>query len=414
MAHVTVELKEPVAAVRHIRSDFRQDVHEYVPGTVLRGALAAAWIRDNGPPSPEDGEFLSVFEGDGSFGPLHHRNGLSLPVPLSVKVHKYRPREDCTQLWWDEAMGEHDSVCPNCGGRLEHSKGQAMGQVELATRTRVALDEHGVARDGNLFSQNMLPAGMRLTGWLYGPAVRAVTSGTDSPGTVLLGAGRSVRGRADLTIDARHSPEPVEVDNRDGVPVVVLRLSSPGIFVDAYGLPCESPSRDELSEVLGVEVQDVRERERWTRWTEAGGWHAASGLPKPTERAVAPGSTYLVRCAEAPDENALRTLRARGIGLRRREGFGALYRAEPPRGSNGLHGAVAPLRARSQLLSGLLPRLRERSRNLRYGSQDDTEFARAMDPDVSGEEIARAFRTLLTIADVDRYMDLLMYLESPQ
>ncbi|MGW0359282.1 hypothetical protein ACWDXV_34265 [Nocardia nova] len=60
----------------------------------------------------------------------------------------------------------------------------------------------------------------------------------------------------------------------------------------------------------------------WARWTNSGGWHAASGLPKPVERTV---SAYLIRAESAVAEHNLRLLRIRGINARRREGFGALY-----------------------------------------------------------------------------------------
>ena len=71
---------------------------------------------------------------------------------------------------------------------------------------------------------------------------------------------------------------------------------------------------------------------RWTRWGEAAGWHAAAGLAKPTERVVTAESTYRIQCDPAPPAEALRALRVRGLGLRRREGYGALCPPlEPPR-----------------------------------------------------------------------------------
>ncbi|SNR87885.1 CRISPR-associated protein Csx10 [Haloechinothrix alba] len=401
---VTADLDEPVAAVRHIRSDFRQDVYDHVPGTVLRGALAAAWIQRHGAPSPDDPEFAAIFEGDGSFGPLHHRNGTSLPTPLSVKTHKYRPGERCKQLWWDRATAEDAATCPECHGALDASKGAPVGRVEQHRRTRAALDEQGVAKDGHLFSQNTLPAGMRLTGWVYGPAARAFAHDTE---TLFLGARRSVGGQARVTIDREAEPDPVELDGS----TIVLRLASPGIFVDAFGLPSEVPDIEELSEQLGVPVESIEQR--WTRWTESGGWHAASGLPKPTERAVLPGSTYRVRCAEPASEPARRRLMARGIGLRRREGYGALCRPGAPHSIEAITGTLAPLRG-WRLLPSELPILRERAKALHRGNQVDSRYAKAMLDDTVRPEIARALRVLLAIRDVDRYMDAISFLERAQ
>jgi hypothetical protein len=66
--------------------------------------------------------------------------------------------------------------------------------------------------------------------------------------------------------------------------MLVLRLRSPGIFTDPQGRPSRDPDPSELTEVLGTPARVVR---RWTRWQQAGGWHIASGLPKPSELAVA-------------------------------------------------------------------------------------------------------------------------------
>ncbi len=357
-AHITVTLDEPVAAGRNSPSYFRQEVHNHVPGSVLRGALAAERLRHHGNAINTTPEFLEIFEGEGSFGPLHCL--ASLPIPLSVRVHKYAPQDNCQQLWWDEALGESASNCPKCQSPLERSKGQPRGSVHTTTRTMTALSTDGVALDGSLFSQRALSTGLRLQGWLCGAAVRSLHLDGSPITELLLGSRRSLRGRATVEFDTEAVPEPVENEGND----VVLRLASPGVFVDDYGLPSAKPSSAELSEVLGVQVLDIRE---WVRWEEAGGWHAASGLPKPVEQTVAAGSTYRVRCAEKPSDEALRHLMARGVGLRRREGYGALYAPTSPLGFAAFTGKVAPLR----LYRDWIPALQERLEGLRKDYVDD-------------------------------------------
>lgn len=316
-ALVTAHLTEPVTPGRNHRSDFRLDIYQHIPGSVLRGAIAADWIRYHGDSITAEREFIDVFDGSGSFGPLHTEG--SLPVPLSVFLHKYEPTDDCDKLWWDAARGDTTKVCPACGQRLEQSKGQQQGSPDVVTRTLVELTPEGVARDGRLFRQPSLAEGTTLRGWLHGSAVRSLQLGDEPIDELSLGSRRSVRGSVEISFDLAATPDPVEVIGDD----VILRLASPGIFVDSFGLPKSKPSCIELSEVLDTEVRDVK---GWSRWDEHGGWHAASGLPKPSERCVAAGSTYLVKCAEQPSEEKLRTLMTRGIGLRRREGFGGLYR----------------------------------------------------------------------------------------
>lgn len=405
-ARVTVTLQEPVSVTRQVRSDFRQDTHDHIPGSVWRGALAARWIQHHHEPATTNSEFAEIFEGEGSFGPLYAHAGL--PVPLSVARHKYDPTAQCKQLWWDRALDETTVQCPEreCGQSLEESKGQPQQEPEQHARTRVALDEHGVAEDGNLFTQNTLARTTELTGWLHGPAVRALHLDGEPITSVLLGAGRSVRGKASVRIHTEVTPEPVEQHGN----VVLLRLASPGVFVDEFGLPSAVPDRAELADVLGVEVAEIENH--WTRWTEVGGWHAASGLPKPTERAVERGSTYRVRCAEPASEHARRTLLSRGIGLRRREGFGALYTLpERPWGRAAWIGQFAPL-VGLQKLPKILPLLKNRTDHLGNGTLDDSRYRLALDPAETGERIATAFGKLLSITDRAFYRDVLDYLES--
>ena len=94
--------------------------------------------------------------------------------------------------------------------------------------------------------------------------------------------------------------------------VLVFVMSSPAIFVDTSGRPTNRPSDDELSTVLGCHAVVLKS---WTRWDSVGGWHAASGLPKPTETVVTAGSTYAVQLAD-PSRANLAALMDRGLGLR--------------------------------------------------------------------------------------------------
>ncbi|MER7077268.1 CRISPR-associated protein Csx10 [Saccharopolyspora kobensis] len=399
-ARVTVTLTEAVAATKNARSDFQPDVHNHIPGSVLRGAVAAIWIRQLGPEITTTPEFARIFDGEGTFGPLHTLG--SQPIPLSVQVHKYEPERTCQKLWWDAALGEIAEDCPDCRYPLEFSKGQSRGSVDFTTRIMTALSTDGVAKDGHLFRQKALRQDQRMHGWLYGEAVAALKLNDTPITSVLLGSRRSLRGSATVELEHDAVPEPVECIGND----IILRLASPGVFVDDFGLPSQVPNLIELTHVLGVKAINVDQH--WTRWDEVGGWHAASGLPKPAERAVAAGSTYRVRCAEQPSETALRALMARGVGLRRREGFGALFRPEAPRAVRSWTGSVAPLRQRPQLL----PAFRNRLDGLRRGTTDDAVFRRALENMRNAPDTyVQAFRTMLDITDADLYEKLLDFLE---
>jgi CRISPR-associated protein (Cas_Cmr3) len=101
----------------------------------------------------------------------------------------------------------------------------------------------------------------------------------------------------------------------------VIRLRSPGVLVDDLGRPSRDPNPAELAGLFG---SPARVERHWARWQSIGGWHVASRLPKPTELAVAAGSTYGVATERPLEEAALVELSRRGLGLRRHEGFGDL------------------------------------------------------------------------------------------
>lgn len=403
LAKITVTLAEPVAAGKRLRTDFVQDTYDHLPGTVLRGALAARHLNEaeEVPAVVSNSEaFLETFEGEGSFGPLH--NEKTLPLPLSVKQHKYALGSRCGTVWWDQVYrGEEDESCGECRRPLEFSKGEPAGSVRWQRRTRPALDEEGVARQGQLFTQNSLDRETRLSGWLHGPALRALSIG-EQPIDVLYFGGRTKhQGAAMLHVDAEAEPEPVEQNGN----TLILRLLGPGVFVDEYGFPSLKPDLDELSDQLGVEAVDFENC--WTRWCEIEGWHAASGLPKPVERAVQPGSTYLIRCAERADEQARKRLMARGIGLRRREGFGALYSGQRSLSPSKIADSVANMRIAADQAT-YVPMLRERAKRMLVEPVEDEPFRDRLG---QGDDYARGLRKLLDIVDPKLFGEVLEKLE---
>jgi CRISPR-associated protein Csx10 len=407
---VTATLEQPAALGRGAQADNRQLTFDHVPGSVLRGAYAAAWIRRHGPIA-DDQDFADIFEGVGAFGPLHCPQ--SLPLPLSIWRHKYPTQ--CTKKRWDRAFGENATECPECGIKLEQSKGTPMGAAALSRRLRSALDSEGTTIDQQLFEVSTLTAGTRLSGWVSGPAVRALRHGDQVVPRLKLGGGRSTHGGAIITIDPDATPDPVEVRGNG----VILRLAAPGVFVDDFGLPSDQPGKTELGELgalLGCDKKDkekVKITGKWTRWTEIGGWHLASGLPKPRERAVAAGSTYLVTCPAPPDPAGLAGLLTQGVGLRRREGFGALYRlpSDLPRSTaKEWLSVTVGLRGYPEW-DTLRVKLRDRTRFWPPSPMTDHEL-RARSADLEAHQW-EAFESLLSITDPTLYLEVLDLLERP-
>ena len=291
---------------------------DHVPGAVVRGALAAAWITRNGEPRHLPGtqraEFVALFEGGVRYGPLFAGTP---PVPLSVLRHKYPARDDCDDAEHDEVRGEVGPRCPQCGSPWQQATRPEAPRESITRRTSVAITASGVAARGQIVTRDFLRPGLSFAGNLVAddPALLDTLRGL---GPVRVGGRRTTHGLADVGIGPSSDPPLPErlPGNR-----IVLRLSSPAVFVDDDGLPSPEPNVADLQDVLGVRVAV---RQRWSRWATVAGWHIASGLPKPTEIAVAAGSTYLLETAAEVTDDALRILTRRGVGLRRHEGFGDL------------------------------------------------------------------------------------------
>jgi CRISPR-associated protein Csx10 len=323
MIEVRVVAEEPLSVGQSPEAGNVVDSYAFVPGAVLRGALAALWFRENGgAPAPAGllrDEFVTLFEGDVCFGPLMAEG--SCVAPMSVVHCKYSPEPACSDWVFDESAGETPGDTCSCGGSSDHYKGQVI-EASRVKVTRTALNDEETVEKSQLFARRAVPAGTVLRGlvtgdhpWLY-----------QCDGKVVwLGGRRTVGGRARVHVE-RSSVVPPAVRTEDGL--VSVRLLSPGIFVDDATRPTTEFPLVEIARRLECDcVVLVRQ---WRRPVRVGGWHMASGLPKPQDIALEAGSTALLRPSRTVTASELSALQASGLGLRRREGFGVITVNPPP------------------------------------------------------------------------------------
>lgn len=330
MSALTLTLRQAAQLGDRPRDDFVLATLRHLPGAAVRGAFAAAWIAANGEPDgPGRDAFVTLFEGGVRFGTLI-RPG-SEADSLAVVRHKYEPKGCCRVIDYDRAVGQDPGPeCLDCHSPLEPVRpglfpdslfpDGGTQQPAVRRRTSVAIGAAGVARRGQLFTRETLRHGQDFTGTLIA-ADPASLAALREIRQVRVGGRRTTHGLADAAITDAPAPGPQVVDDT----TLVIRLRSPGIFTDEFGRPRPEPGAAELTRVLGVPARVER---RWARWHEVGGWHIASGLPKPAELAVAAGSTYQIHTERSVDPAALQRFARRGVGLRRHEGFGDL--AGPP------------------------------------------------------------------------------------
>lgn len=283
MSMLTLTLRQPAQIGERSREDFVLSTLDYIPGTVVRGAFAAAWLACNGvsrPGTPQREEFLRLFEGPVRFGALL-RTGTEF-APLSLMVHKYPATDECAITEYDRAaVGDAPPVCEDCKSPFEPQRVQLRGGPSgKKRRASVSIDESGVARSGQLFTRESLQAGQDFTGTLVAPEAADLEI-LRSLGPIRVGGRRTTHGLATVSITQSSAPPSAQVRD-DGK--LVIRLRSPAIFIDRHGRPIPEPDQAELTDVLGTAA---KVEDHWFRWQQAGGWHVASGLPKPAEVAVA-------------------------------------------------------------------------------------------------------------------------------
>ncbi|MGW2410130.1 type III-B CRISPR module-associated Cmr3 family protein [Streptomyces sp. NPDC001739] len=312
----------------------------HVPGSVLRGALAAAWIAEYGLPTKvlenKRREFIALFEGDVSYGPLFATG--SQVVPLSVLRCKYRHCAAVVDEAFDDIEGEPSCACgPLVPGRGEvEFTGASAGQLVIQSTHLEIDDVHGVAEESQLFTRRALTHrdadGTERT--FHG----RITPSNKLPdeAAAWLASGRRLRlgGRRGTSGAVTYTAYPTTTAPPATGHRIALRLTAPAILTDPSGLPLDLADHqalhaalvDELAPLLdGAHVTAVGRV--WARRERVGGWHAASRLPKPVELAVSAGSVLLLHFDQPPTPDDLLTLAGSGIGLRRNEGFGALETA---------------------------------------------------------------------------------------
>lgn len=349
MRNVTATASQGLAIGGPAEVGFDKSTLPYVPGSTLRGALAAAWIREHGLPDASNArrqDFLRLFERDVRYGPLF-QEGTSV-VPLSAVWCKYPRTESCEQWGIDAAVDGEARICPHCHNGIDVGKGE-ITNLRRRRVMRTELDPQGRALDQHLFARHELTRGLRYVGTVAGHHPWLL-----QPRDIWLGGKSSTSGRVLVEVSsAEVNPNVATSPRTDGA--LVIRFTSPAIVVDDFGRPRLDPL-PEILRALGVRTDAVTLSELWTRPARVGGWHAASGLPKPVEIAVAMGSVVVVRLDGEPDADRVTRMAQQGVGLRRLEGFGQIE-VNPPAWRR----AVRPLPEHAPAGGGVLAGVREAS-----------------------------------------------------
>lgn len=319
MYRVSVELHQTASFGRGQERAYLTRTAPVIPGATIRGALAAAWRREGW---PSDASFAETFDGDVRFSPLVPRD-MRLQ-PLSVYACKYHDVGAGHPAQTDLAFESGGFIPDDCGSRGERLKGGYLPSpgsrgIRTASSTRISRRTQ-TAQASNLFTREGHPPSTVFTGHIIGDP--ALVDRLCDVHDIVVGGRRSVMGGAGMTIERGAGPLSLPDSPRGEV---VIRAISPTILVDAAGRPATAlaPSLGEM----GLRVDPRRVWDDRLTADGTGGWHAASGLPKPAELAIVAGATAVLL---DPDPSRLQTLLEAGLGLRRAEGYGWFEVATAP------------------------------------------------------------------------------------
>lgn len=298
---ITLNTKQRISLGTGSEKAFLTRSHPYVPGSVVRGALAAAWLREGYPHSTA---FQQIFE-NGRFSDALPEGVAVQSQSVVRKKYGSHTVDDDRDLAFDDTPKELSEE--PLKGDYDFASNFSAQKQRTVTATALEPRRH-VAKDGSLFSREALEKGTSFIGTIVLPdsvSPKLLLKLT----TIFVGGRSSVMGRTEVRIE-EESPLKLPEDN-----TIIIRTLSQAIIVDDFGVPVTNFK--EALEILDIDVVKV-----WAPRVNsgiAGGWHAASGLPKPMEIGLAPGATAKIK---RPSNEMLEKLLDEGIGLRRSEGYG--------------------------------------------------------------------------------------------
>lgn len=346
----TLKLVEPVLITQVAGGDENSATGmNYIPGSVIRGALIDRYLRKNSVADPPVGQSTRGLFFDGSVVFLNaypdYLGTRMLPTPLSwfaekdssshsgdvvddafADVSKYleQPKSPKgAQFCVIEASeGDDDYALP--GGDIGTDPQAICHSPAFQMRVHIALPAPNVrTQENQVYRYESLAAGQVFAGAIVSPSgadlaplekILAETPELDVGGARSAGYGRVLVQSSRIVA---HWEEYAASDVRSDK--VVVTLLSDAILRGANG-QVNGDMDETLSTLLG---KDIKASRKWQRSQRVGGYNRKWSLPLPHDEALKAGSVF-VYSAQDVDAELLRDRSRDGIGERRAEGFGRI------------------------------------------------------------------------------------------
>jgi len=309
--------------------------YPYVPGSVIRGALAGRYL-----PAPDfdlagdpTGRHL-FFDGSTRYlnaYPLDRLGRRTLPAPLSWFREKGAELQDGESVYdfsvevadyleQPKSLGER--FCRLDGEEVEFTKPQQEINVHTA---RERVKGRATEEEGAVFRYQAVAAGERLGGMILvsQPEDVPILKGLLTGGDLWLGKSRSggygrVRIENVQQVDGWQEARTAHTDLAPDSPLVITLLS------DAILRNQDGAYADSLTpELLPAPVSEaVKHQRAFKRVVPVGGFNRKWGLPLYQAPAIQAGSVFVFAVIGTVTAADLQKLEMEGIGERRAEGFG--------------------------------------------------------------------------------------------
>ncbi len=369
---ITARLLAPLMVQQNRQSNAPQGM-PYLPGSSLRGALAAGLLRLGG--SPEESDFRFLFLDH----PACFPNLLPTDDPVTLSQVLPHTSISCKRTPGFKGQGGHgvsdiltgtaagrteqksarDDFCPSCGDDMSPFPGFWNGNVDTpcAFEPTMLYERHtGIDRNtgtvaSSIFFTMQAVADFRkdtasgkyqpqyLSGSTFLSEKQLHILGPLIKGTLFAGSDRT-RGLGEFELSIVEIPSPVfdlagwdrafkeklksimKEDLPSGL-YFSIKLESHAIVTDRFLRPASG---------LELSFPDIEPVLKVTKPQTIRGWHSGWGLPKPDDVALSMGSVFLFRYT-GDDQDGLKSflnqLLVTAIGLRREEGFGQFSVCDP-------------------------------------------------------------------------------------
>ena len=354
----TLDLEEPLLAAGRVSDPNSNTSLDFIPGSLLRGLLIHRYCAQAGQSDITHDALARALFFDGTVRYLHAHpadpdGARTLPTPRTLLKAKYATPGNDGQ--WTLHNSAHAAFSAPSDQQLEREEKPFItlgddGTSATLYAPRRTLSVHmqrdrrmgrATAENGAVFQYQALAEGQRFIGLIVvddsaaaAHQVAKLKALTADPVAWLGGSRSAGYGRVELSLADTATPEAPhgDEDDKEDEDELTLTLLSDTLLVDPEGHPLAWADLARLPAALGAALSEaagesVTLSESEIAWARSsvgrallGGYNSTWRLPLPPAPALAAGSVLVLRKRlPAPLRAAIQ---ARGLGLRRVEGYG--------------------------------------------------------------------------------------------